>query len=843
MRKVKLLSLFLAVLMLCGCVALFAFCGSIDEGILELSKSTVDVDVSDYVVVYGASQSGSNYTPMFRNQMKLFAQRVTDIVGKSVTLSEMKSTRSKAEDKEILIGLTEREESKKALSKIDGNGFIVQVTDNKIVIVGTSNLFTLMGVTYFSEKYLKNAQDKVLTLNEKMLAEELGTIKLADSNEKSIDAMKQTHSYVYQDGIGARPGAYINLSSGVDVEEEEYPLIVVDKFCEKMSAQTGIQKKLFTAMIRTDKETTDKEVLVGLTNRNETKEALSAIGAEEYIITSTEQKVVVTGWSEATLALATAAYSDVLVEATVVNGSNKIVEIPQHFRLMGSSEEEWVTEFPRPEGEGISLYNTMTGSNGALEYLYTGAGVNRAAYDAYCQQLKAAGYTADTESTIQENVFTTFTSKKDGICLYVAFNAFAHKSEYYTKYDYTVSKKVDEKYVGEVYDHFNTCIRIVASTQKNAYLPDAAVLTQSLSYPKKTESKITTIPLNGDDTGLCYIITLEDGRFILFDGGGVLSGGESAEVLWNALRAAYKEVWGKEPTTGHPVTLAAWVLTHGHRDHFGAFEKVANKYGDYGDQGLLKVEYAIANLPAENSVSQWSDVNNKEGAPAALDNILKKFNGCKLIKPHTGMKLYFANAELEVLTTWEDLNPITTDNSNDTCTVVRMSLYNKNASKADPITMLCTGDANRWQSRFLCAMYGDYLKSDMISLAHHGNAGCEIDLYDTVKATVVWWPNNLWAVRDIYLANTSSTAWQYEVDRFVMQLSSTKYVYLSGNTVKNAPTSLKDTGYVTLVLKMNGSKYEPDYENVYDIISGQTLNYVNYDVNNPHVVGICNKKP
>ena len=158
MRKVKLLSLFLAVLMLSGCMALFASCGGIEEGILELSKDTVDVDVSDYVVVYGASQNGSSYTTMFRNQMKLFAQRVTDIVGKSVTLSEMKGTRSKAEDKEILIGLTEREESKKALSKIDGNGFIVQVTDNKIVIVGTSNLFTLMGVTYFSEKYLKNAQ-------------------------------------------------------------------------------------------------------------------------------------------------------------------------------------------------------------------------------------------------------------------------------------------------------------------------------------------------------------------------------------------------------------------------------------------------------------------------------------------------------------------------------------------------------------------------------------------------------------------------------------------------------------------------------------------------------------
>ena len=144
MKKMKLLSLFLAVLMLCGCVALFASCGSIEEGILKLSKSTVDVDVSDYVVVYGASQNSSAYTPTFRNQMKLFAQKVSAAAGKSISVSEMKGARSKAEDKEILIGLTEREESKKALAEIEGDGFIVQVTDNKIVIVGTSNLFTLM---------------------------------------------------------------------------------------------------------------------------------------------------------------------------------------------------------------------------------------------------------------------------------------------------------------------------------------------------------------------------------------------------------------------------------------------------------------------------------------------------------------------------------------------------------------------------------------------------------------------------------------------------------------------------------------------------------------------------
>ncbi len=835
MKKVKLLSLFLAVLMLCGTATLFASCGSIEEGILKLSKDTVDVDVSEYAIVFGASQSDSNYTATFRNQMKLFAQKVSAAAGKSISVSEMKNTRTNAEDKEILIGLTERQESKDALDDIDGNGFIVQITDNKIVIVGTSNLFTLMGVTYFTERYLNGAESAVLTLNEEMLADDLGTIKLADSSEKSIDAMKQTHSFVYQDGLGVRPSAYINAESGAGTHKD-YPQIVIDAICEKMSGLTGIQTKLFSNMIRTDKETTDKEVLVGLTAREETKQALSAIEADEFIITTSEQKVVVTALNEATLALASSAYADILSEGLIKDGSNKIVELPQHFRLIGCTEEEWVTDFPRPEG--VSLYNTMVGSNGTLEYLYMDAGANRAAYDAYCAKLKAAGYTVYTQNEIEGSVFTTFKSTSADVCLYVAFNAFTHKSEYDTEYDWTTSKKVDEKVVGEVYDHYNPCIRIVASTIDDAYLPDTKLLTKALTYSRVTDSKITTMPMNGTDTGLSYIITLEDGRFILFDGGGVLSGGQADEVLWKALSAAYKDAWGYEPSKQKPVTIAAWILTHGHLDHFGAFAKMAKKYSG---QGLLKVEYAVANLPDEQSAYPWRDVTTTENAPATLKSLLTTL-GCKLIKPHAGYKLYFANAEIEVLTTWEDLNPITDDNSNDTCTVVRMSLYSKQAPNAAPITQIWTGDANRWQSRFMCAMYGDYLKSDMVSLAHHGNAGCEVDFYDTVQPTVVWWPNNLWAVKN-YLT-TTSTAWQNQVDQYMMNnISSVKYVYASGDNVANAPTDLDDGPYTTLVLKMNGSKYEPDYDNVYNIVTGQKLTYTVYDANNPGNVGACTKKP
>jgi len=37
------------------------------------------------------------------------------------------------------------------------------------------------------------------------------------------------------------------------------------------------------------------------------------------------------------------------------------------------------------------------------------------------------------------------------------------------------------------------------------------------------------------------------------------------------------------------------------------------------------------------------------------------------------------------------------------------------------------------------AMYGEYLSSDMVQVAHHGGTGCEFELYDLIDAQCVWW--------------------------------------------------------------------------------------------------------
>lgn len=813
MKKVKLLSLFLAVLMLCGSVTLFASCGGgIEEGILELSEEVIDVDVSDYTVVYGESQSGSNYTATFKEQMQLFAQRLGEVTGQKFSASEFKRTRSKAEDKEILIGATEREESKKALSEIDGDGFIVQVTEKKIVIVGTSNLFTLMGVTYFTERYLRT-EGKVLSINETMAANNVEYITLADSTVKNKEAMDGYYYYVYQEGLGITPNAYATVSD--PKLDAEYPVFAIDEIQKKMADLSGVQQKLFTAMKRSDKEVADKEVLVGQTSREESKQALASIKTSEFIIAATDKKVAVNSWSEATLKLAFKAYTDILSEGTKQVDGKKTVQIPQNFRLIGRTTTEWVTDFPKPEAEGISLYNTQDANDGALQYLYTGEGVTRAAYDAYCKTLLSQGFKLYTENEIEGSVFKTFTSTAKDMSLYVAYNAYTHKDEY-DDYDWTIIKKIDDKAMGEgaAYD-YDPCIRIVSAPLKSSYLPEQQLLKKS-TYEKRTDSRITTMPIYGQAVGLSYVVTLEDGSFIVFDGGGLNSNGIEHDILWNTLVALHKEIYGEEPTTANPIHISAWVLTHVHWDHYTAFNNLAKKYGT---NGLLKMDYMIANTASADSCYLWSEETSAM-TPAkitSLQNTVK--GGFAYVKVMTGQKLYMANAEIEVLTTWMDLNPITPANGNNTNTVLRFTLSNKD-SASQKVTQIWTGDANRWQSRFMCAMYGDYLKSDMVSIAHHGNAGCEIEFYDKVSPTVVWWPHQANAAQN-YIGSDKNKGYMYEVDQHIYNdIASVKYVFTSGAKKQvTGITQIEDGPYTTLVLTKDG----PDYENIYNLMKGNYL--------------------
>ena len=816
----KILSFMLALLMLCGTVSLFASCSAEVDGIVTLSNAVVDVDLTGYELVYGDSQRGEAYTATFRDYMSSFASQLTAAVGKKFSPYTMTRAKTGPADKEILVGLTVREESRSALADIEGDGFLIRVTENKIVLVGTSNLFTMMAVRYFAERFLgESANAGVLCVNEEARADEVGTLTLANSEEAS-------YTYVHKDGMGIYPPAFAGTTSAsANNTYEEYPQTAIGLITERMKELSGLRDKYFP--VKTDKESYDKQVLVGEVSDPASNELLKTVKENEFVIATSGDDVIVNAWNEKVLSVGIARYLDLLTEAQVKHeDGSKSVVFPREFRFTDFADEGWVLDFPRPDTADLSLYNTMDASGGALQFLYMGKGATLAAHKDYCDKLKAEGYTVYMENEIEGSAFTTLVNRETGVMLYVAYNAYSHLDEYDTEYDWTASKvKTKDPNVYE----YEPAIRIVSAKLENSYLIPEKLATKQ-TYEKVTDAAISTMPLYSKAVGLSYVITLEDGSFIVFDGGNINDGGTEFDTLWKILTAMYAKInGGADPTTQKPIRIAAWIMTHAHPDHINAFEKMLSKYGN---TGLLKMDYMIASIPGEHSA--WPvGVLASYVSPERIAAMQKTIRGgFEYIKVHTGQRLYFANLEIEILATWEDLNPWVINDGNETNTVMRFTLSNQDAP-ATKVTQLWTGDAQRWLSRYLCAMYGSYLESDMVSVGHHGNVGCEIDLYDTVKPTTIWWPHNASAAANYLNPKNKEKGFQFEVDQyFANSIPSVKYIFTSGEKATG------DDYFTTLVFTKNG----PDYDNIFDLITGEKLSYTDISKDVFANVSSCMKK-
>ena len=233
------------------------------------------------------------------------------------------------------------------------------------------------------------------------------------------------------------------------------------------------------------------------------------------------------------------------------------------------------------------------------------------------------------------------------------------------------------------------------------------------------------------------------------------------------------------------------------------------------------MDYILGNFPSETSVYRSAGTDVMDMGRAGQFERYQAYvpGGFKFIKVHAGQKFYLANIEIEILTTYEDLNPARISTGNDTNTVTRITMYNTNEQKVrvgDPVTSVWLGDANALQSRYLCTMFGDYLESDMVQLAHHGNTGCEKDLYTLINAKVLWFPVDYWRVERFVFETKHPTL--RDINLHALTLPRMQYVYVSGNdnTISND---------YNLCLPFSAVTGQPDYDGIYEAITGEALEY------------------
>ena len=80
-------------------------------------------------------------------------------------------------------------------------------------------------------------------------------------------------------------------------------------------------------------------------------------------------------------------------------------------------------------------------------------------------------------------------------------------------------------------------------------------------------------------------------------------------------------------------------------------------------------------------------------------------------------------------------------------------------------TIMWLGDTCDVASDIVCDMYGSYLKSDMVQVAHHGYNGATEEFYALISPKFAFWPTSA----DEFARQTSGTnkSGYYAVDYFV----------------------------------------------------------------------------
>jgi len=263
-------------------------------------------------------------------------------------------------------------------------------------------------------------------------------------------------------------------------------------------------------------------------------------------------------------------------------------------------------------------------------------------------------------------------------------------------------------------------LRVVVDPLSNTALP-------ATEKPADADANVTVSSITQmSPHNLCIVIQLSNGHFVILDSGN------------NGTQKELSDFLKKMAPDGKPV-VEAWFFSHFHQDHIGGF---VDYMGVSSLSRYVTVKNVIYNFPSyrtwRTAYKSGNDMNNmklfyEKRKPAMQQNEDKPTT---FYQARTGQKYYFGNAEIEILWTFEDITPfnIFEDNTNRTDIGIRVTIEGQK--------ILLTGDSSEEEFRVAAARYGDYLKSDMLQLAHHGggNGAGVHTVYTLADAPVVFHP-------------------------------------------------------------------------------------------------------
>ena len=422
-------------------------------------------------------------------------------------------------------------------------------------------------------------------------------------------------------------------------------------------------------------------------------------------------------------------------------GSNKyVIASDLKYAYDKCAVSEYIPAFRHSGATDKGMY-----SAGGGNYQRTYTGVKATEVSNYCKTLMSNGFTLQQQNTINGNSFYLFV-KGDTL---VHVNWFSKLNRFSIVYG------------------------------PKTYVPASKPVT---GYTKRATPTISMLALG--EIGTSIVIQLEDASFLLIDGGlGNNNFTKDSEILWNFLSS--KAPAGEKPRI-------TWLVTHIHTDHRALFQKFIPKYKD-----KIELELVIWNLPDFNEIHNKYASGWKEGGstikpaenyatPVATltDVINKNFPNTPIYTCHTGEKIYLPGCEIEILVCHEDyyLNGFVW--VNDTSLTCRITMQGK--------TMMVFGDTTQAVSNaIITPAYGNYIKSDILQVAHHGNRGGTLATFKDVDPDICLWS----ASKTNYTAYKAEEPnnWLHETSGTDGQRARTHYHQSNTTTITIPTMSAKQT--------------------------------------------------
>jgi len=465
----------------------------------------------------------------------------------------------------------------------------------------------------------------------------------------------------------------------------------------------------------------ERQLLVGLTKDVASRKALAHIKYNEWIIAEIDGKVVVTGWFDnATAAAARHLYN-------LVKGQDNVtLNLPITGKVEG-----FTTNIP--ESTVGTFIGGMDGSEGTLVLRY--GDMDESKFAAYAKDLESAGYDLYAENKIlnygdRYNLFRTYVKGDSVVHILFTPDDFIHA-------DPATLTANEQAYFTRSFRPSGCEMRIITDHTDHLFTNEKANEYVDVGItPKLSLVNLYNQVADGNNNAECLIYTLADGSFIVVDGGFT----QDADHVYKTLKELNEREDGK-------IVIAAWIMSHHHGDHIGAFKAMAEK--EYAKE--ITIEQFIYNPTSStyywrlmNAPYNYSgDFNDSVYNHAYISGLLAKFGdgNTQIVNPHMGQRMYIRNAEVEFMYTGdEDMFPLHMDNTNDSSMVFTVNFDMGTETAEDDARVLMLNDACCDSAyAVLHPLFSRVMDCDIVQVGHHGLGGPSTATYRMMAPTVAIW--------------------------------------------------------------------------------------------------------